>query len=628
MNLAEILTTARQIAQPIGCTTEIAKFQSILDALESQKYRIAFVGQFKTGKSSLINKFILKQDLLFTDVLEATSVPTELEYAEQPGLEVYEFRKARASVQAEGVTLDQDVVVGVELAKTIPNPSTEIIRQLTSADTPEERKQLAQRVSHVRVSFPAANLRGFTVVDTPGINSTTEAVATTTYRVIPESDITILVASLKQLGEVELRLLQRHIFEAGISRCIVVLNYDSRFGQVSSSQVEAVRRTVKAQLESIGRSQIPVVLAEASSGGGLPSGELARQTGEIQPQEDWLGSSDSTNVVAAATAPGSPATEFEVFLLDYIRDNLRCARVEKIRSRTGRELGSFLASIEIELAALRQTETERASTLAAAQQAAKQSETDFHRLKTSFLADVTRILTQYKAEILGVVDEIVRDIRSRLQAAADLRSAQIVIEDAQRSAPVTMEARGLEVAGRYRAMINDLQARYQMQWEEQSAPWREVLVQLNIKPEGFLGIVAKAPPFLVNVADVLIFIVAAPFPFFLDILLRMLAEKIPGLKDILPATLVKNLLVGAVQKMLQEQFIGIQRSIGEQIDSNIEETRSRLQAAWKEAQSQQLRAVLEPLERASQQGDQNRAAALETAAASLRPLIAHAETAN
>ena len=222
MNLAEILTTAKQIAQPIGCTTEIAKFQSILDALESQKYRIAFVGQFKTGKSSLINKFILKQNLLFTDVLEATSVPTELEYAEQPGLEVYEFRKARASVQAEGVTLDQDVVVGVDLAKTIPNPSTEIIRQLTSAETPEERKQLAQRVSHVRVSFPAANLRGFTVVDTPGINSTTEAVATTTYRVIPESDITILVASLKQLGEVELRLLQRHIFEAGICRCIVV----------------------------------------------------------------------------------------------------------------------------------------------------------------------------------------------------------------------------------------------------------------------------------------------------------------------------------------------------------------------------------------------------------------------
>jgi hypothetical protein len=108
----------------------------------------------------------------------------------------------------------------------------------------------------------------------------------------------------------------------------------------------------------------------------------------------------------------------------------------------------------------------------------------------------------------------------------------------------------------------------------------------------------------------------------------MLAEKIPGLKDILPATLVKNLLVGAVQKMLQEQFIGVQRSIGEQIDANIEETKSRLQAAWEEAQAQQRRSVLGPLERASQQGDQNRAAALETAAASLSPLIAQAETAN
>jgi GTPase SAR1 family protein len=628
MNLNEILTKAGNIADQLGSHDRKQALAEIRRQLENQNYRVAFVGQFKTGKSTLINRFILKEDLLFTDVLEATSVPTELEYAEQPGLEVYEFRKAKASVQAEGATLDQDVVVGVDLAKTIPNPSTEIIRQQTSADTPEERKQLAQRVSHVRVFFPAANLRGFTVVDTPGINSTTEAVATTTYRVIPESDITILVASLKQLGEVELRLLQRHIFEAGITRCIVVLNYDSRFGQVNSSQVEAVRRAVKAQLEGIGRPQIPVVLAEASAGGQLPSGDLARKAAQNQPNDDWLNSSASSNFSAAKTSPGSPATEFEVFLLDYIRDNIRSARVEKIRSRTGRELGSFLASIEIELAALRQTETERASTLAAAQQAAKQSENDFQRLKTSFLADVTRILTQYKAEILGVVDEIVREIRSRLQTAGDLRSAQIVIEDAQRSVPVTMEVRGLEVAGRYRAMINDLQARYQVQWEEQSAPWREVLVQLNIKPEGFLGIVAKAPPFLVNVADILIFIVASPFPFFLDILLRMLAEKIPGLKDILPATLVKNLLVGAVQKMLQEQFNGVQLSIGEQIDADIEETRSRLQAAWEEAQSQQRSAVLEPLERASHQGDQNRAATLETAAASLRPLIAQAESAN
>jgi phage gp29-like protein len=80
--------------------------------------------------------------------------------------------------------------------------------------------------------------------------------------------------------------------------------------------------------------------------------------------------------------------------------------------------------------------------------------------------------------------------------------------------------------------------------------------------------------------------------------------------------------------MLQEQFIAVKRSIEEQIDSNIEETRSRLQAAWDEAQAQQLRAVLEPLERASQEGDQSRAAALESAAASLNPLLEQIESAN
>ena len=75
--------------------------------------------------------------------------------------------------------------------------------------------------------------------------------------------------------------------------------------------MEAVRRAVKAQLENIGRPQIPVVVAEASAGGELPSGELARQTGQIQPQEDWLSSSDSTNVAAAATAIANETTKIQ-----------------------------------------------------------------------------------------------------------------------------------------------------------------------------------------------------------------------------------------------------------------------------------------------------------------------------
>ena len=63
-----------------------------LAALHAAAYRIAVIGEFKAGKSTLINLVFLKDNILFTDVMEATAVPTEIGYGEEGRLEITPYK--------------------------------------------------------------------------------------------------------------------------------------------------------------------------------------------------------------------------------------------------------------------------------------------------------------------------------------------------------------------------------------------------------------------------------------------------------------------------------------------------------------------------------------------------------
>ena len=62
------------------CKDKIAR---IIERLKEQRLKILFAGQFKTGKSTLINA-MLGQEVLPADVMPCTAVITEIEYAENP----------------------------------------------------------------------------------------------------------------------------------------------------------------------------------------------------------------------------------------------------------------------------------------------------------------------------------------------------------------------------------------------------------------------------------------------------------------------------------------------------------------------------------------------------------------
>ena len=169
----------------------------LLVRLAEDRFNLAVVGQFKRGKSSLINA-ILGKDLLPTAVVPLTSIVTTLRHGP----------KERVLVRREGVPAP--VIL----------PTSSLADYVTERGNPNNEK----RVTSVEVEVPASFLqRGLHLIDTPGVGSAHQRNTETTYAFLPEADAVIFVTSAESpLAEAELTFLDSVRQHA--QRTFVVLN--------------------------------------------------------------------------------------------------------------------------------------------------------------------------------------------------------------------------------------------------------------------------------------------------------------------------------------------------------------------------------------------------------------------
>lgn len=160
--------------------------------LRERQLHLAVLGQFKRGKSTLINA-LLGDPLLPDGVLPVTAVPIFLYAGPEPHLEIY-----RGSSQ---------------------NPESHAISALPDFVTEQGNPQNRKDVSRVNLYYPAPLLqKSIILIDTPGIGSIHENNTETTLRFLPRCDAAILVFSADPpitATEVEfIRALQPHIAHA------------------------------------------------------------------------------------------------------------------------------------------------------------------------------------------------------------------------------------------------------------------------------------------------------------------------------------------------------------------------------------------------------------------------------
>ena len=146
-----------------------------LDALrrkiEQRTFNVLVAGEFKRGKSSVINA-MLGAAILPTGVVPLTSVVTLLRHADAPSVEL-----TLESGEVRRTTLD-----------ALPDFVTE-----------RGNPKNAKGIREVSVAHPAPWLAaGLRLVDTPGIGSVHEQNTAVTRRFLPQADAVVFVASVDQ----------------------------------------------------------------------------------------------------------------------------------------------------------------------------------------------------------------------------------------------------------------------------------------------------------------------------------------------------------------------------------------------------------------------------------------------
>ncbi len=217
MNSTDLLGIANEMEELASAAGE----QSISTAarewgrkIEQNRFHLVVVGQFKRGKTSVLNA-LLGDEVLPVSVLPLTSVVTLLRYGERPS--------AVAHLASGGeTTLRVD----------------DLAEYVTESGNPRNIKG----VNYVEVYYPSAYLRyGVTLIDTPGIASVHVHNTQVAYDFLPRIDAAIFVTSPEPpLTSAEIEFLAD--LREQVGRIFVVMNKADLPEAVHLEQVLAFTR--------------------------------------------------------------------------------------------------------------------------------------------------------------------------------------------------------------------------------------------------------------------------------------------------------------------------------------------------------------------------------------------------
>jgi GTP-binding protein EngB required for normal cell division len=298
---AQVATALSQLADFFtqrGQAALLWRACALADKLATEQFNLVVLGQFKRGKSTLINA-LLGADLLPTAVVPLTSIVTIIQHGPQP-YAVVRF--------LDGRTLEVDIA--------------DLALYSTERDNPGNVKGVAQ----VEVACPSAFLRaGVRLVDTPGVGSVYASNTGTTYEYLPQADAAIVVLAADQpISQAELEFV--HAAGQYAAKFFFVLN---KIDMLSAPELkESLEFSARVVAASVGSE---VVLHPLS----------ARAAFQARLRRDH----------AQLEASRLPA--FEQALTEFLMRAKGTTLLSTTRARGRQLLTEALDAIDLELAALR-----------------------------------------------------------------------------------------------------------------------------------------------------------------------------------------------------------------------------------------------------------------------------------
>jgi len=172
----QLVDLARRATEAYGRPDLTAKLSRTRERLTDPNVRVLVVGEFKQGKSLLVNSLVSASVCPVDDDV-ATSVPTMVRHAESPT-----------------AALVREPSGGGEPERT-PIPIGELAAHVCESGNPDNR----QRISYAEVGLPRALLAGgLVLVDTPGVGGLGSAHGAATMAAVAGADAVVFVSDAAQ----------------------------------------------------------------------------------------------------------------------------------------------------------------------------------------------------------------------------------------------------------------------------------------------------------------------------------------------------------------------------------------------------------------------------------------------
>jgi len=217
-----------ELAREFGADHIASATRAVAERVAEGQFYVACVGQFKRGKSTLLNALV-GEAVLPTGVTPITTVPTVMRYGKSV--------RARARLQ------------GTEWADIGVKAIEEYVSE-------EKNPENAKRVSGLEIFVPSPLLKaGMCLVDTPGLGSIFAGNTEATHAFIPHIDAAIVVLGADPpLSGDELQLLE--IVARQVPDLLFVLNKADRVNQAErAAAIEFARKILEKRL----RREVTVV---------------------------------------------------------------------------------------------------------------------------------------------------------------------------------------------------------------------------------------------------------------------------------------------------------------------------------------------------------------------------------
>jgi len=282
--------------------------RNLLERFREQRFHLAVLGQFKRGKSTLLNA-LLGEEALPVSVIPLTAIPTFIRAGDRRHIRV---------IFSNGSS-------GIEHSAADARELNEFLAQyVTEEANPENRLG----VSQVEVQHPASILQaGVVLVDTPGIGSTHRHNTEATLNFIPQCDAALFVVSPDPpITEVEIEFLKD--VRSRISRVFYVLSKADYLTDSDRTKLLDFLRSVLREQVGEGKD-VPILPVSARSG------LEARQKDD---REQWS---------------KSGMRDIEKLLTDFLIHDKESALAEAIARKASDLVGDILLELQLSVQSLK-----------------------------------------------------------------------------------------------------------------------------------------------------------------------------------------------------------------------------------------------------------------------------------